>query len=122
MATKKPYVRIQSNVNIQVTGGLQNDDVTRVDSDIPDRLKVSPQWPKLVVMIVKGAGIYPSEIVEWKTVKALARDKIITIGEFLESPETEAEATVKSNLGAAIEAEQKRTRKQFRLADVSEEE
>ena len=120
MAIKKDYVRIQSNINIQVTGGLQNDDVTRTDSDIPDRLKVSPQWPNLVVMIHQGAGVYPSEIVDWPTVKSLARDKVITIGQYLDSPESEADAATKRTIAEAIETEQKK-KKQFRLADVSEE-
>lgn len=79
---QKAYVRIGSNVTIQVTCGLQNKDVTNPDAHVADRLKVSPRWPRCSVIISKGSYLYPSEIVEWPTVKALAKDQIITIGEF----------------------------------------
>lgn len=94
----KPYVRIQSNINIQVTCGLQNQDVTNKDAHIPDRLKVNALWPKATVLIRQGAGVYPSEIVEWPTVKALAKDKILTIGEYLDNAENDAQAKVKTDL------------------------
>ena len=88
MATKqKAYVRIQSSINIRVTMGLQNQNVTNKDAHVPDRLKVNPLWPKLTVLIAKGAGWYPSEIVEWESVKSLAKDKILTIGEFSDNAE-----------------------------------
>lgn len=92
MANKanKPYVRIQSSMSIHVTMGLNNQNVTNPDAHVPDRLKVNPLWPKATVLIKKGTGIYPSEIVEWNTVKALAKDKILTIGEFLDKGEDEA--------------------------------
>lgn len=69
------FVRIQSNETIHVTCGLQNKDVTNADAHVPDRLKVSATWPKATVLIQKGAHMYPSEIVEWATVKALAKAK-----------------------------------------------
>lgn len=81
----KPFVRIQSNVDIVVTPGLQHNDVTNPDAHVPDRLKVSPSWPKATCLIRQGAGIYPSDIIEWPTVQALAKDKILTIGEQLDS-------------------------------------
>ena len=73
-------VQIHSNITIRVTTGLQNQDVTNVDAHIPDRLKVNPEWPKHQVLIRAGQGIYPAEIVEWPSVKALAADKVLTIG------------------------------------------
>lgn len=82
MAKKAKYVRIQSRQTIQVTCGLQNNDVTNPEANIPDRLKISPSWPRCCVIIKEGAHLYPSEIAEWSTVKALANDKILTIGEF----------------------------------------
>lgn len=91
----KPYVRIQSNTDICVTAGLQAQDVTNPDAHVPDRLKVNPIWPKLTVLIKKGAGIYPSYIAEWNTVKALARDKILTIGEYLDSDAEDVNNEVK---------------------------
>lgn len=93
MAKQKPYVRIQSTRTIQVTCGLQNKDVTNKDAHIPDRLKVSPLWPRCAIKIEAGAHYYPSEIVEWPTVKALEKDNIITIGEFVDSADEKTTAT-----------------------------
>lgn len=102
MAETKPYVRIQSNVTISVTCGLDSQDVSNKDAHIPDRLKVNPLWPKATVLIRQGVGIYPSEIVEWNTVKALAKDKVITIGEFLDKPETNEQALARDELKAGL--------------------
>ena len=89
MKITKPYVRIQSNITIRVTAGLQNLDVTNPDAHVADRLKISPTWPKSIVLIEAGAHTYPSEIIEWPTVQALAKDKILTIGELLDKPDAE---------------------------------
>lgn len=97
MADKKPYVRIQSSKTIKVTAGLQLQDVTNKDAHVPDRLKVNPLWPKTTVLIREGAGIYPSEVTEWPTVKALQKDGILTVGEYLDTA-SEEEQTVKTNL------------------------
>lgn len=83
----KAYVRIHSDITIAVTAGLQNLDVSNPDAHVPDRLKVSAEWPKLTVLIKKGEGLYPIEIKTWDTVKALAKDKIITIGDETDSDE-----------------------------------
>ena len=87
----KAFVRIQSNATINVTMGLQNQDVTNADAHVPDRLKVNPLWPKLTVLIRQGVHWYPSEIAEWPTVKALVEDKVLTIGEFSDSCEEQEE-------------------------------
>jgi len=76
----KKYVQIQSSININVTAGLNMKNMTKVDSDIPNRLMVKPVWPKLTVLIKQGNALYPSYIVEWNSVKALVRNKLITIG------------------------------------------
>lgn len=91
MKITKPYVRIQSDKTIRVTAGLQNVDVTNPDAHVADRLKISPMWPKSMVIIEAGAHVYPSEIIEWPTVQALAKDKVLTIGQFVDSPEDKAE-------------------------------
>ena len=132
MKTQKPYVRIQSNVTIRVTPGLQNLDVTNPDAHVPDRLKVSPTWPKAMIMIKQGAGIYPSEIVEWPTVKALEKDNVLTIGDFLDTAD-ETVAKTKEELQENINIispkkdyknkEEKETEnKSARLADIAGEE
>ena len=73
-------IRIQSKKTISVTSGLQCQNVTNPDAHVPDRLRVSAEWPKLTVLIKEGVGEYPAEIAEWPTVKALVRDEILTIG------------------------------------------
>lgn len=85
----KKFVTIHSDINITVTPGLQNKDVTNPDAHVPDRLKVSPSWSSCLVDIKKGAGVYPSEIVNWPTVKALVANKTFTIGEYVDSDEPE---------------------------------
>ena len=101
---KGAYVRIQSTVTINVTMGLQNQDVTNKDAHIPDRLRVNPLWPKCTCLIKQGVGLYPSEIAEWESVKALHNQKILTIGEFTddatENPEV---AETSAKLSKAIE-------------------
>lgn len=78
----KNYVRIQSTRTITVTPGLQAQDVSNPDAHVPDRLRVSPIWPKSCVQIKEGTFYYPAEIVNWNTVKSLVNDKVFTIGEF----------------------------------------
>lgn len=92
----KQFVRIQSEKTIMVTQGLSNEDVTNKDAHVPDRLKVSPTWPKLTCLIRKGAGWYPSEIANWNSVKALAADKILTIGEDSDTPDGDIEKLKKT--------------------------
>ena len=79
---KGAYVRIQSTTTINVTMGLQNQNVTNKDAHIPDRLRVNPLWPKCTCLIKEGVGLYPSEIAEWPSVQSLHNKKILTIGEF----------------------------------------
>lgn len=119
MAEQKPYVRIQSNITICVTCGLDNQDVTNKDAHIPDRLKVNPLWPKATVLIRAGVGIYPSEITEWATVKALAKDKVLTIGEFLDNAENNEQVLAKEELKQGL-AEIKGINSKKSLADIAD--
>lgn len=72
-------IRIQSKVTITVTAGLQYKDMTNPDAHVPDRLKVSAEWTKNTVQILEGVGEYPEEIISWPSVKALIKDKILTV-------------------------------------------
>ena len=99
-------VQIHSNITIRVTTGLQNQDVTNVDAHIPDRLKVNPEWPKHQVLIRAGQGIYPAEIVEWPSVKALVADKIFTIGAISEVANSTLTAEQQKDVLAASEAKE----------------
>lgn len=77
----KKFVRIQSSINIRVTGGLQSINATNFKSPNADRLNVKPAWTGLMCTIEEGAHYYPSEIKNWSTVKSLAEAGKITIGE-----------------------------------------
>lgn len=81
MVQKMKYLTIQSEINVNVTAGLENLDMTDVNANIGDKLKVQPLWPKRIVFISKGRSYYPIEIKEWNTVKALANSGMITIGQ-----------------------------------------
>lgn len=75
------YIKITSTITITVTGGLDYIDATNLDKHIENRLNIKPDWIGEKVMIKKGTGIYPAEIASWNTVKALVKDRILTISE-----------------------------------------
>lgn len=123
MAEKKPYVTIQSNVTIKVTPGLQANDVTNPDAHVPDRLKVSPAWPRATVLIRQGQGIYPAEIAEWPTVKALQKDKVLTIGTYVDTADgkiAEQTSDLKAALAEINKKEEASEAPKKRLADIAE--
>ena len=117
-------IRIQSTITISVTAGLQNKDVTNPDAHVPDRLKVSPEWPKLTCLIKEGVGNYPIEIKDWATVQALAKDKIITIGEEVDNGSTEENdvaETLSRNLEEVKNEKKQRRRSAATLEDIVNE-
>lgn len=122
MKSEKKYVRIQSTMNIVVTAGLQVQDLTDKSAPIADRLKVQAAWPKLTVLIEKGQHVYPIEIVEWETVKALENAGVLTIGEFLDdvndAKEQETLANKRNKLLRNLEDVKKST---FKLDDLVKE-
>lgn len=107
-------VQIQSSVTIRVTAGLQHQDVTNPDAHVPDRLKVAPTWPKHTVLIREGAHNYPADIKEWPAVKALAADKVLTIGQEFETDKLNEEE--QANVNTANEAKE-----EFRMPDPNEQ-
>ena len=124
----KEYVRIQSTTTIIVTKGLEHEDVTNIDAHVPDRLKVNPTWPLTSVLIKEGTNMYPSEIVEWNSVKALERAKIITIGSYEAETTDEFAIKQKQELRAGIEEAERQTKstrkrkaKEVTLENISEE-
>lgn len=110
-------IRIQSKTTITVTPGLQHKDVTNPDAHIPDRLKVSPLWPKAMVMIKEGVGMYPAEIAEWPTVKALEKKGILTLGNIIEENENAEAEKLARNLN---EIEKEETKKAKRAKTLNE--
>lgn len=115
-------IRIQSKITINVTPGLQNKDVTNPDAHIPDRLKVSAEWPKCTLLIRAGVGTYPAEIAEWPTVKALVKKEIMTIGA-MEDAKTEDQQKEVEEFERKIESIEgaKTRRKRVNLEEISED-
>ena len=110
-------VKIQSSITIRVTCGLQNKDVTNPDAHVADRLKVNPEWPKHQVLIRKGVFNYAEDIKAWPSVKALEKDKIITITDLGEVDESSLDEKEVENAKIVNEAKQ-----EFKLSiDKSEE-
>ena len=91
----KDYVQIQCDVTIEVNPGLLNQNMTKVDSDIADRLKINPIWPKFGILIKKGQHVYPSEVADWHSVKMLVKNKLATIGQYLDTAPSEVVAMKK---------------------------
>lgn len=111
----KDYVIIQSSIDIVVTAGLQNEDVTNPDAHVPDRLNVKPIWPKTRVQIYKGQHTYPSVITTWNSVKSLANSGILTIGMDVESAD-EKVVELKDDLERVLE----KTKKSSKVKQVSD--
>ena len=93
----KDYVKLQSNITITVSCGLQYEDHTRYDSDIPDRMNIKPSWPSLTVQIKKGTFWYPSEIMEWPVVKLYIEQGLIS-----KNDESNTPSDVKDEDGTTI--------------------
>ena len=91
----KDYVQIQSEVTIEVNPGLLNQNMTKEDSDIADRLKINPIWPKFSVLIKKGQHIYPSEVADWHSVKMLVKNKLAIVGQYVDDASSEVAAMKK---------------------------
>ena len=116
----KEFVRIQSDTTITVTSGLQYVDSTDKESHLDNRLKVAASWPKMTVEIKQGKGVYPAEIASWPTVKSLEKDGILTIGQFIDDPETDEQKQVKEKLVEELKAHKAEIKKAT-LSDLVKE-
>ena len=81
---KKGFVEIQSTTTINVTKGLQFSNYTDPKAPIANKMNVKPRWVKTSVLIKAGKGVYPKEITEWASVKALENTGVLTIGRDVE--------------------------------------
>lgn len=122
----KDYVKIQSKKTINVTEGLPYQNFTKKDSDIPNRMKIAPVWPKKTITIKEGTHFYPSEIVEFNSVKKLEELEIITIDTrdyTIENvPQTEKSECLAMKKKVAKPNETKKTTKTKKENVVKEEE
>lgn len=117
------YVKISSTVEITVTCGLQYEDHTNKDAHVPDRLKIAARWPKCNYALHVGVNYCPVEIKNWRTVQALAKQNIITIGEEVdEIPVDRQEDSMKAAKAIrSIEEMNNSKIKGLNLADLVEE-
>lgn len=76
----KKYVFIQAEKAINVTSGLDLENVTNPSLPVKDNMKIKPLWPTTTVMLLEGKHIYPSIVAEFKTVKSLEKQGFLTIG------------------------------------------
>lgn len=110
-------VRIQSSMTITVTSGLQCSDLSNESQqNIPNRLKVAPEWPKYSIQIMQGVGDYPAEIAKWNTVKALVEAGVMTISQSTNEAKEEDVAKVEA-LNAKKEEKQGKKGKNTKSLD-----
>lgn len=110
-------IKIQSSIAITVTENLDCIDYTKKDSDIPNRLKVSPTWFKKVVDISQGVGYYPEEIRDWSSVKALVESNIFTLGEIIDESKVETQHNARKLEFDNSEVENVKLKKRLKLEE-----
>ena len=76
----KKYVLITSTITIEVTRDLGSVNLTNPTAPMADKLNVKPAWVPFRYLIKAGTNYYPAQIKNWKTVKALESDRLLTIG------------------------------------------
>jgi len=76
----KKYVLITSTITIEVTRDLGSVNLTNPTAPMADKLNVKPGWVPFRYLIKAGTYYYPAQIKNWKTVKSLERDRLLTIG------------------------------------------
>lgn len=76
----KKYVLITSTITIEVTRDLGSVNLTNPTAPMADKLNVKPAWVPFRYLIKAGTYYYPAQIKNWKTVKALETDRLLTIG------------------------------------------
>lgn len=119
---KSNTVRIQSSMTITVTSGLQCSDLSNESQqNIPNRLKVAPEWPKYSIQIMQGVGDYPAEIAKWNTVKALVEAGVMTISQSTNEAKEEDVAKVEALNDKKEEKQGKRGKKGKTLDELVEE-
>ena len=76
-------------------------------------------------VIKQGQHVYPSEIAEWETVKALQNDGVLTIGAFIDDPNDSEVVKMKETVvevSNEINPKAKKTKKELTLDSLVDEE
>lgn len=111
MATKK-FVQITSTINLEVYASLEAIQVIRPGNQSGNLMNAKSGWAKIRVLITSGTSWYPSEILNWDAIKALAGKEIITVGaqsdtisnpEVLKKAEEQAAAIAKGKKDLEVE-------------------
>lgn len=85
----KQFVKINSTINIEVYPDLDAIDTTNPNAAMADRLSVKPNWV-YPILIRTGIHFYPCEVKNWKSVRCLEKDKVLSISEEVDDvPEDE---------------------------------
>ena len=100
------FIRVQSDVNIDVTPGLRYIDMTNEDAHVPDRFRVASAWIQSRISIRKGAHYYPAKIQNWGSVISLIDHGKITLGTECDEIPDEAEAKLAGEMLARLEREE----------------
>ena len=79
--TLKRFVKITSTITIEVYCNLESVEIVNANKQSSNRFSSVGAWANVRVRIMSGTGWYPSEILNWNAVKALAAKEILTIGE-----------------------------------------
>ena len=127
------YILIQSKKTIKVTNGVTYVDTTNPNSRSENPISIRPSWQFATVLIKAGQHAYPKEIAEWPTIKALQKDKILTIGQEVDENDEEyaelipdakaAEAKLedgKDRQNQLVEEQHRTTRKRKGLEEVAD--
>lgn len=119
MALKK-YVQITSTMNIEVYASIEAIPVITSANASGDRMNAKSGWAKIRVLLTAGTSWYPSEILNWPAVKALAGKEILTIGiqadtitnpDTLKKAEAQAAAIAKGKKAVDLEKEKVKANK-----------
>lgn len=87
----KKFIKIHSDIAIEVYPDLSATETTHVDAHVPDRFSAKPNWV-YPILIKVGLHYYPTEIKNWKAVKALVKKGHISLSEEVdEVPDDERE-------------------------------
>lgn len=88
----KDYVELHSDVTVRVEPSPDvYENLTKVDSDIKDRMKIAEGHSKYGILIKAGQHRYPASILEWPVVKAMIEAKKFVVKEETDDSNGDAE-------------------------------
>lgn len=113
MSTKK-QITINSTINIYVTPDLKVKDLSIKDGKVNNSLRAVINWEDQPVLIKMGVHTYNAKIKEWKTVQALSKINVLTIGATVATNIESATASVNAENFKSALADKEATREDFK--------